>query len=90
MGWCCAPCDGPNHKKVGNPGQAAWEERLNRKPVWEPVEIVQMAAKGKAVLTKQDDGSIFVTGDNPTPEVYTIKAKSPLVGITAVLRSKRS
>jgi hypothetical protein len=61
----------------------AWEAGLQRRPEWQPVEIVKMTAKSGATLTKQADGSILVSGKMAPREVYTIKATTPLVGITA-------
>jgi hypothetical protein len=62
----------------------AWEAGLQRRPEWQPVEIVKLTARSGATLTKQNDGSVLVSGKTAPRETYTIQAKTPLAGITAI------
>ncbi|HEV3238215.1 MAG TPA: DUF1553 domain-containing protein, partial [Gemmataceae bacterium] len=63
--------------------QAEWEAKLKDTPVW---TVLDAEAKpiGKTAFNKQKDGSILVTGENPSPIIYTVSAKTNLKGITAV------
>ncbi len=64
--------------------QAAWEEELKQSLAWTVLDVDTAMAANGSMLTKESDGSIFASGKNPTPETYTIKAKSQLKDITAV------
>ena len=65
-------------------------ERVQEKPepesasVWMPLEVDRFVSAGGATLTKQKDGSILASGDNPACDTYTITAGSELKGITAI------
>jgi hypothetical protein len=72
------------HQKAVDGRQAKWEADMKATPVWTPLEIVSAKSAGGAVLTKQADGSILASGKNPSPETYTITAKTNLKGITAI------
>jgi hypothetical protein len=50
--------------------------------IWTVLSPASAISKGGATLTKQDDGSIFAEGKNPSPDTYTVKAESKLRGIT--------
>jgi hypothetical protein len=63
--------------------QAAWEKSIHF-PAWTVLEPTDAKASGKATLTRQPDGSLFATGANPTPEIYTVHAKAHLPSITAI------
>jgi hypothetical protein len=63
---------------------AAWEKVQKDTVPWTVIDPVTLKSAGGAVLTKQADGSILASGKNPSPEVYTITAKTPVTGITAV------
>lgn len=52
-------------------------------PIWTVLDPHEFKAT-KGTLTKQADKSILVTGENPTPQTYTIHAHTNLKGITAV------
>ncbi|HJT78473.1 MAG TPA: DUF1549 domain-containing protein [Gemmataceae bacterium] len=63
--------------------QAEWEK--GQKPAdWEVLEPATLKATGGAKLTKQADGSVLASGKNPTPETYTVTARTKLKGITGV------
>jgi hypothetical protein len=62
----------------------AWEAGFQRRPVWQPLEVVKMTAKSGATLTKQNDGSVLVSGKTAAKETYTIQASTPLTGVTAI------
>ncbi|MFL5241996.1 MAG: DUF1549 domain-containing protein [Gemmataceae bacterium] len=64
--------------------QAEWEKTYKDTPVWTVLDPTDLKATGKTVLTKQADGSILATGDNPHPSLYTIAAKTTLKGITGI------
>lgn len=64
--------------------QPAWEEELKQSLAWTVLDVDSAVASGGSVLAKESDGSVFASGKNPTPETYTIKAKSKLQGITAL------
>ncbi|MFM8253444.1 MAG: DUF1549 domain-containing protein, partial [Planctomycetota bacterium] len=53
-------------------------------PAWYILEPVQAVSKGGATLTKQDDGSLVATGQNPDFDQYTIVAQTHLTNITAL------
>jgi hypothetical protein len=64
--------------------QAAWEVNVARTPVWTVLEPSDFKASGGATLVKQADNSVLVTGPNTTPETYTFKVHTKLVGITGL------
>jgi hypothetical protein len=64
--------------------QAEWEKKLRDVPVWTVLDPVELKGSGKIVLTKQKDGSILASGENPTPSIYTITANTKLSGITGI------
>ena len=55
-----------------------------RTPVWTVLEPSDLKTNSGAVLTKQPDGSILVSGPNTTPVNYTIKVNTTLTGITGL------
>jgi hypothetical protein len=64
--------------------QPAWEAALKHQPTWTILQPESFKSAGGATLTKQADNSILASGKNPTPETYTVTAKTPLSGITAI------
>jgi hypothetical protein len=64
--------------------QAEWEKTIKHTVPWTVLDANSFVSKGGATLTKLKDGSLFVTGKNPTPEKYTVVANTNLTGITAV------
>lgn len=63
--------------------QTAWEQSQGL-PVWQTLDPASLVSAGGATLTKQVDGSILATGNNPPTDAYTIVAKTDLAGITGV------
>jgi hypothetical protein len=55
-----------------------------RTPVWTVLEPEDLKASGGAILTKQPDNSVLLSGPNNTPETYTFKVRTKLVGITGL------
>ncbi|NNC90633.1 MAG: DUF1549 domain-containing protein, partial [Akkermansiaceae bacterium] len=53
-------------------------------PGWIPVMPETMQAASGATLTGEDDGSIIVSGTAGKTDVYTVTARAPVGGITAV------
>jgi hypothetical protein len=49
-----------------------------------PLEVTAAKSEGGAVLTPQEDGSVLASGANPSPETYTVTARTKLRGITAL------
>ncbi len=64
--------------------QAAWEANVVRTPVWTALEPFDLKSSAGATLIKQPDNSILVLGLLTTPDNYTIKVKTNLVGITGL------
>ncbi|MCS7045244.1 MAG: DUF1553 domain-containing protein [Gemmataceae bacterium] len=62
--------------------QAAWEANVVRTPTWTVLEPLEMKSSAGAVFTKLPDRSILVSGTLTTPETYTLKFRTDLVGIT--------
>jgi hypothetical protein len=52
--------------------------------IWTVLEPATAVSAGGATLTKQSDGSIFASGKNPSPDIYTITANTTLTGITGI------
>jgi hypothetical protein len=71
------------YEKQVDAKQPAWEAGLKRQPSWTVLQPETMKSAGGAMLTKQADNSILASGKNPTPETYTVTAKTNLAGITA-------
>jgi len=76
------------YEKQLAPKQAEWEKRLVGAPTWQvlspdPGKTFAKDRKGTK-LTIEKDQSIFVTGANPTPELYTVEAPATLKTITAI------
>ena len=64
---------------------AEWEKQLDFKPVeWKLLDPASFSSAGGANLTKGDDSSLLVGGNNPKNEIYTIVANTELTGMTAV------
>jgi hypothetical protein len=64
--------------------QAEWEKSLNQVIPWTVVEASSTKSSKGASLTKQADGSILVSGKNPSPDAYTVTADTMLTGITGI------
>ena len=68
------------------PGRfAEWEKQNAGKPIpptWVFPTISSMRSAGEADLTKQDDGSVLVSGTNPPRETLSFTLETNLTGIT--------
>ncbi len=64
--------------------QVQWEKEVQTQSVWTTLEVKEVKSARGATLTKQPDGSVLATGPNAGPEVYTVKADTPLKEVTAV------
>jgi hypothetical protein len=51
---------------------------------WTPLEPGEFRSTGGAKLTKQPDGSLLASGENPPQDSYVIKAAPPSDAITAI------
>jgi hypothetical protein len=73
-------------EKVVDAQEAKWAAELKdaAPPTWETVEIVNAISNRGATLTQQRDGSILASGKNPSPDTYTVTARTKLNGITAI------
>lgn len=63
---------------------ARFEESATRTPVWTSLEPTAMSSAGKAVLAKQSDQSILVSGPNITPETYKVSFDTKMADITGI------
>jgi hypothetical protein len=68
----------------GIPARMAEWEKAQQKTAWTVLDPATMKSEAGAVLKKQADHSILVSGKNTAPEVYTVTANTPLTGITGV------
>jgi hypothetical protein len=68
------------------PGRfTAWSATATAAPTtWTVLAPETMTSAGGATLTRQDDGTVLVTGANATPEAYTITLRTDLAGITGI------
>jgi hypothetical protein len=63
--------------------QAAWEKAVSQVS-WTVLEPASLKATAGAVLTKQPDNSVLVSGKNRSPVSYTVTANNSLKGITGI------
>lgn len=52
--------------------------------IWTVLTPSSAVSRGGATLTIEEDGSIFASGKNPSPDVYTVTANTKLTGITGI------
>jgi hypothetical protein len=65
--------------------QAAWErERRGPPPAWTTLRPTSARSAGGATLAVAEDGSVTVSGPNPDQDTYTLGARLPPAGITAL------
>ena len=66
--------------------QAAWQKEWDRRlgERWRPLVPVSLESTAGARMTVLDDGSVEVSGDNPTTDVYVIEAETDLDRIGAL------
>ena len=79
-----AMLDDPRQDAVASQAawQAEWERKLREK--WRPLAPVRMESQAGAGMTLLADGSIEVSGNNPSTDVYVIEAETDLDRIGAV------
>jgi len=66
-------------------GLHGWERQaLAQSAEWRELRITGADSANGATLTRQDDGSLLVLGDNPETDVYTLAGRTDLTGITAI------
>lgn len=53
-------------------------------PTWVIADLTSMRSTGEATITKQDDGSVLLSGKNPPKEMLTFTFDSSLKGINAL------
>lgn len=66
---------------------AEWQKHLTNNPLpasWTIPDIESMRSTGGATLTKQDDGSFLVTGENPPMETLVIVLKTDLMNLKSL------
>ncbi len=63
---------------------AGYEKTFNRKPEWQPLEFRSAKATSGATLTRQDGGSLLLSGKNNPNDVYNLTFSTKLRGITAI------
>ncbi len=64
--------------------QLKWEKEQAQTVDWVTLEPSEFTSSGGALLTRQADQSLLVSGKLADKEIYTVKAKTDLKGITAV------
>jgi len=68
--------------------QAAWETKVRTsavsEPQWNVLSPETFTSSGGAILTKQEDGSVLVSGENPAKEVYEFITPIDATKLTAV------
>jgi hypothetical protein len=63
---------------------AEWERAQSRPVEWVPLDPVEFHSANGTTLTKLPDGSLLAGGKSPETDTYTIRAKAPLKGMTAL------
>jgi len=64
---------------------AAWEDaRAQQEKAWGPLEILSVVSTGGATLTRQEDGSWFVSGARANRDTYIITARRKAGKLSAV------
>lgn len=64
--------------------QTRWERAQAAGAGWTPLAFSKMKSAGGAAFTREADDSVFVSGNNPATDVYTLTAATPIRNITAV------
>lgn len=76
------------YEKDELPGKfAVWEKSRGEKPLsldWIAPAVISTKSAGGATLKKQEDGSILVSGKNPTTETLSIQVETDLTGIRSL------
>ncbi|MGF1583150.1 MAG: PSD1 and planctomycete cytochrome C domain-containing protein [Gemmataceae bacterium] len=63
---------------------AKWETSNKKLPSWTILDITKAKSRGGAKLTKQQDGSLLVTGKKPRFDTFTFNAETTQTNITAI------
>src|SRR4029077_17159222 len=78
-------------QKLGKPTpelaseQAEWEQSVRAaRESWTVLVPASMQTTGGAIITPEQDGTILVSGANPSHETYMIEATSAVSGITGI------
>ena len=58
--------------------------QLGAPAIWTPVQVIDAQSSGGSWFAVNPDGSVFVTGANPTNDIYTVRALTDLRGITGL------
>jgi mono/diheme cytochrome c family protein len=65
--------------------QEQWEQSIRLADTqWTPLPIVDARATNGVVLTRQPDGSMLASGDNPSLTTYTVTVETPMTGISGI------
>jgi len=64
--------------------QTRWEREQAAGAGWSPLTFSEMKSAGGATFSRESDGSVFVGGNNPATDVYTLTGSTPVRNITAV------
>jgi hypothetical protein len=64
--------------------QAVWEKSVSGTAEWVAVRPITLAAEKGTTLKLQEDLSILASGTSPDTETYTLTARLPIQGVTAV------
>jgi hypothetical protein len=65
---------------VAKPGESTKGDAV----MWTSLEPIEFRSTGGAKLTKQPDGSLLASGENPPQDSYVIKTAAPSGAITAI------
>ncbi len=65
--------------------QTEWEKEMQAEQTrWATLDPIEIKSTGGATLTRLDDKSVLVSGENPELETYVITARAGLKGMTAL------
>jgi hypothetical protein len=62
---------------------AAWLKSVGAPTGWTILELGELKSAAGATLTRRDDGSVLVSGNNPPADTYTLQARCNVAGVTA-------
>ncbi|MCL6501973.1 MAG: DUF1549 and DUF1553 domain-containing protein [Pirellulales bacterium] len=61
--------------------QARWEQ-VAAASTWQVLDVTSMTSSGGATITKQQDGSLLLSGNNPAIDTLTLTATADVAGVT--------
>jgi hypothetical protein len=73
-----------DYEKEIEPRFATWLKGAGMVTTWTVLDPTELKSAGGATMTKQQDGSILLSGNNPVTDTYTFTAKTKLEGITGL------